>query len=697
MELSDYTKRVMLWRDSLTVMADTHFFEIMRMYLGEIKTPYNKQSLIDDLSGFLRNEDNQKNILKLLSENDIVILTSLTVLYEATQDKLAKFFEGTFSFAALYERLMNLEERLLIFRYIDKESKKTLFAINPFLENKLQVFLKKSLLFPQAQKQRTEMLPELVLSSNFLAAFFSFVEKNPDLCKTDGIFKKRVQARFTEIFPQYTSYDLFYKTLEASLNLGLIKKTNENYCLQKEALKSFSELSELMQYCYFVGALESFSLKKSIEQRAQLAFSLYSVLPETGFETSVLLRYAYFLQEEKEREGISGFAQKSRFEQLLAQAQKSTSNSHKDTNIDSLIENMKTFGLLYLAGLDDQENEILKKIPYTENQETKNFLHLDASFFISILPGYSLHTLLNLTQFMELRRFDVAMVYEITKQSCMKAFDEKLQPKDIIQRLQQVTCHEIPQNLVLSIEEWFQNYNSAFLYKGFVLKVNPDKKIYIESNTIFASHIVEELANGVYLLDFENDEKAAEVLEKSGLDFIGTTKKIEKTDRATFFKSLIFSKKDYAFTNENFTLPANEEDRALFFEEMRQHLENLNLTLEQKEGLLTRISRKIIVNPKQLRADSVKIEKIEANGMDFHGKIHVAETAIKTENLIELSYDDQNAENGLVVYLGLPLSLEKRAGDSFVKISLEPEKKLTVLSLGKARNVKRIRGSIFKS
>ena len=130
---------------------------------------------------------------------------------------------------------------------------------------------------------------------------------------------------------------------------------------------------------------------------------------------------------------------------------------------------------------------------------------------------------------------------------------------------------------------------------------------------------------------------------------------------------------------------------------MRQHLENLNLTLEQKEGLLTRISRKIIVNPKQLRADSVKIEKIEANGMDFHGKIHVVETAIKTENLIELSYDDQNAENGLVVYLGLPLSLEKRAGDSFVKISLEPEKKLTVLSLGKARNVKRIRGSIFKS
>lgn len=696
MELSNFTKRVMQWRDSLTTMIDVHFFELMRMYLGEIKTPYNKQSLIDELSTFLRNEDNQKNIVKLLSEKDIIILTSLTVLHETSLKKLATFFEGTFSFAALYERLMNLEERLLVFRSVDKETKTTLFIINPFFETKLQGLLKKSLLFPKAQKQDTERIPEVLLSANLLAAFFAFVEKNSELCKTDGIFKKRIQQKLDEIFAQCVDYELFYKILEASLNLGLIKKTDENYVVQQEKLQTFSQLSELMQYCYFTAALGSFSLKNTIEQRAQLAFALYHALPENGFETSVLLRYAYFLQEEKEKEGIAGFGKKSRFEQLLAHAQNTEQKAHTDQNLSFLIDNIKTFGLVYVAGYSEQGNEILKKIIFPENK-IQHSLHIDAGFFVNVLPGYSLNSLLKLTQFMELRRFDTVTVYEITKKSCMKAFDKKLTPQDIFERLTALSSHEVPQNILSSVEEWYQQYDSVSLYRGFVLKVNLEKKVYIESNKILSSHILEELAPGIFLLDFESDEQASEIIEKSGLDFIGNTKKIESPERKSFFRTLDCSKTEFSDFDDEMLLPASDEERAAFFDQMRQQLEGLQLSSEYKDCLLTRISRKIIVNPKQLRADSVKIEKLEASGMDFLGKIYVTENAIKTENLIELSYDDQNAENGLVVYLGLPLSLEKQIGDTFVKISLEPEKNLTVLSLGKARSVKRIRGAIFKN
>ena len=49
-------ENVILWRESLTTMKDTHFFDLLRMYLGEIKTPYNKQNLIENLSSFLRKE-----------------------------------------------------------------------------------------------------------------------------------------------------------------------------------------------------------------------------------------------------------------------------------------------------------------------------------------------------------------------------------------------------------------------------------------------------------------------------------------------------------------------------------------------------------------------------------------------------------------------------------------------------------------
>ena len=55
--LSEHAKRVMLWRESFLFLEENHFFEIMKMYLGEIKTPYNKQKLIANLEGFLHKKE----------------------------------------------------------------------------------------------------------------------------------------------------------------------------------------------------------------------------------------------------------------------------------------------------------------------------------------------------------------------------------------------------------------------------------------------------------------------------------------------------------------------------------------------------------------------------------------------------------------------------------------------------------------
>ena len=59
---SGNVENIMLWRESLSVMPDSHFFDLLRMYLGEIKTPYNKQNLIENLSSFLRKEDTKETI-----------------------------------------------------------------------------------------------------------------------------------------------------------------------------------------------------------------------------------------------------------------------------------------------------------------------------------------------------------------------------------------------------------------------------------------------------------------------------------------------------------------------------------------------------------------------------------------------------------------------------------------------------------
>ena len=118
-------QRIIDWRESFITLPDNHFFELIRMYLGEIHSPFNKQKLIEQLGAFLRKEENRRTIINLLSESDILILAAVYYIPNATTEKLSNFFDKTINFAKLYERLLNLEERLLIYRHGDKNTRKT--------------------------------------------------------------------------------------------------------------------------------------------------------------------------------------------------------------------------------------------------------------------------------------------------------------------------------------------------------------------------------------------------------------------------------------------------------------------------------------------------------------------------------------------------------------------------------------------
>ena len=52
------------WQEAISSLPDKQFFNTMRLYLGEIKTPYNKQRLIEQLAGFIKNPKNMSQIIK---------------------------------------------------------------------------------------------------------------------------------------------------------------------------------------------------------------------------------------------------------------------------------------------------------------------------------------------------------------------------------------------------------------------------------------------------------------------------------------------------------------------------------------------------------------------------------------------------------------------------------------------------------
>lgn len=129
------------------------FFELVRIYLGEVKTPYNKQKLAEEIGAFLRKKETRDSIVKFLDGTDIKILTAIKFLNEPDIEKLEKFFSSSIQQGDFYSAVASLEERLLIFS-VHVKNEKNLIKINPYLEDDLSGLLNlQNLISPENEKK----------------------------------------------------------------------------------------------------------------------------------------------------------------------------------------------------------------------------------------------------------------------------------------------------------------------------------------------------------------------------------------------------------------------------------------------------------------------------------------------------------------------------------------------------------------
>lgn len=697
MDLDPKVRRIIEWRESLAVLSDNHFFEIIRMYLGEIKTPFNKQKLIEELGAFIRKEETRRILISLLSETDMRMISAVKYISNATQEKLYSFFSGAYSFAQTYERLLNLEERLILYRKTDKDTGKTILRITPHLEEDLEPYAKQSVLLEPPEYAGLSYEPPSELSPELIAAFISFIHKNQDLCKADGTFKKRTKTELEKFFPGKT--ELLFNLTRAFVNLSLLRESGEGYEIDKKKFLSFARLDERLQRAYFCVAAHGRFSRNSLLRQAKLLLDTATSVPHGGFSRSIILRLAYLISEDQnDAPGISSFGEPSRFSSILNRAKDGVgaadeTSSDLSSILDRLIDCAALFGILTKKGTDVHGEAIF--VPgavFDEKEvfdETPKVLTVDAAFNVTVMPGLSLENLIPLMDFMELRHFDTAAVFEINRKSVMRGFDSGLSPDKIFSLLKKYSPYAIPQNLEISVEDWSRSYSSATIYKGYILQVSPENAAVIENNPAISQFISARLASGIYLLSVENDEQAARVIEKSGLDFIGKIKSPERSYESVGFPEFPPPQKSSRFDTDEQAKPASDRERAVHFETMLAELEKLNLPAEKKEGLEERIRHKIILSPVQLRADSVKYERIEAGGMDFSGKVHIVEGSISCDSMVELQFDNS-------VIVGLPISVTRTGTDATVLMEVMPERIEKVLSIGQAKFVRRIRGSVLR-
>lgn len=720
--MTDMAAKILLWRESLSVMPDHHFFEIIRMYLGEIKTPYNKQRLIEDLSAFLRKEDNKQMILKLLSKTDLELVTAVKEFSSATKDKLHALFSSSMTYAALYEQLMNLEERLVIYRHPDKDTGHVVFELNPLLEPVLLPLLNRNNLLPAAKLignsascgNSPEVTPCSRLSPEFLAAAYSFLLENPELCKADGSLKKRYEVVVQQVFPACSESNFFSLIVTALGNLSLIRMTDCGFSVKTKRWMQFAELDEASQYSYIAAAASGHFPRGVLQSYAQLVRDIVAEIPDSGFTKEVFLRNIFLHRELKTpaRTLHSG-----RFAAILQRAESREPSvfgaeyaadrpANYDTQFsssctdDTLFQVIEQLGLIYNAGTDADGNVVYMRTPLPEKTAPENpnsapYASIDSGFSLTVLPGLSIKKLLPLAEISVPVRFEKILQLEITKSAVMRSFDAGNTPALIEDSMREVLSHELPQNIMFSLADWYDGYNAASIFMGYVLKIQPEKDAIVEKNPEFAPYIRQKLAPGIFLLDFATRKEALSVIAESGLNFIGSIKDTRTEEEFPPFPRVYHTEArreqsgQSSRVNISSEVDAEAETTSGFIEKLNTIVDRMNLSVEQTEELKSRIQRRIIVNEKQLQAGSVRPEKNEASGMDFLGKIHVTEHAIASESLLNILYDS-------VTYLVQPVRVEKQNGDAILKALLQPDGTEKYFQIGRVQYLKRIRGSVFK-
>lgn len=679
-------EKVIEWREALVTLSDQHFFDLVRLYLGAIKTPFNKQRLIQDLSSFFRNEENKKKILENLDTFDIQILSAIRELSIPTQKNLVSFFAESCSYPELYDRLLNLEERLLIYR--KDESKNREYAINPLLESDLEPFIGSHFLIHPESTIDELSFPLTVNNFSYAAMYNYFFHTSVTIKNNVGLRKKDIDelSKLSPFFESNEDLFLFVRSLE---NLGMLNQDDDTIIVHKARWVWFAQLDSTAQIAWLVAGMCLFSSREQLYRTAQTYYTFLLALDtQRVYSKASAQRLLFLIQEENKDMPFIGV---TRFYNIV-QSQKETDSLVKD--IDVLATFIK-IGALVSAKEGLCKNAALIKQPVGSAEQAQ--LIVSPSLSITFFPGFPLEPLIDLVSFMEMREVQIASVFEISRKACMQAFAYGMSPTMILEILKKFSKQDIPQNVEFSVHDWYRAYAAFSLDFGFVLQVEESKRFAFEKNEVFLPIIKKKLADGVYLLANISHDRIDAVFKEAGFDAapslptFGTPQNLGPMIPLKVQNNRFKSAKKIGFKHE-------QNDSVDFRENLYAELKNLKFSKDISEVLESRIKRKIIINKNQLVEESVRLEKVEASGMDFLGKLRLVEQAIAQKSLLEIELEkEQTASEKIetLTVLGLPLGITKVVGDAILTLVLEPNKTEFQVSLGRALYIRRIRGSIF--
>ena len=618
------------WKNNLLNLPDSIFFEIMRNYLGDLKTPFNKHDLMRSLATLVSRKEIRDQIFSLIDDDDSRLLTAIALLNASAIDELYEFTKQYYSFLELHNRIANLQERLLI--CIED---RRLIKINPIFEEELRSgYLDSSRIFSSLSVTETSGTPWL--NEQLLSAFISFVSSNKNILSKNGNSRKKAESRFASIFPSLVKIDhsdpivFLVNVLET---LGFISSTETDMKLNIHKIESFGQYS-IDERTILIAAAAAAAYQENIHPEIEAVAAFMSTLfnslkPGSRLHKHDLNSFFYLIKRKSETR-LTG-----------------------KLNNELLIEALSFCGFIIK---DDDFRQFDPGKSYISDEK----LRIQSNFEISAPAGFPFADEITAAICSEIVNYDITRTYELKKTSYAAALDSGLKPEKILPGLKETSTGEIPQNLLFSLKAWEKEYYSINLNYGIVMTVDKSRLPLIQHSPTLREFITASPAPGVFILDPEKEQLWRKAFAEAGFDMLPKIVSVhpKEENEGPPINDFKYSISDDSV--ETFRGNFKPQTEAVITA-MNEKISRMSIPAEHKQKLEARSRKKLILSESQLKTSNKPEERGEAGGLDHRAKIRLTERALELDNLLEVTTArDLELEKRLIK----PLKLSKSESET---------------------------------
>lgn len=664
--MSSVRSQVERWERALSVLDDAVFLDLAKNFIGKIPTPFHKPQITDRLTTLFSSSEFLDQLEARLSKLDRRILAGAVLLGSASQDELCSIFMGEHDYVHLQQNVVNLEERLLLVP--DPDATSLALMINPLVAHRL---IHRSL-------RLTDLVPSPMMTNDDLP--FSVVPVDRRIIRALASLHIHGslgnQERSERLLASRYAQPVFGASDASQLERLY---TYDRLLFQEQAIRIKGKRTSVDVHAIaHLLALDEHQLRWLLFQasweRVMKRSDIRSL--RLWFDTFLLLLEHIPVFDE------SGLAR------LCTLALLRTGLRVED--LGQLIGILRAAGIGVYPPASPENGKVIAMQPQLDSDLTISFTE--------DVPPVSHDDILHVIALV--RKVDVVTTYEIHKSTILRAFDSNLSVQIILRYLDGLT-HKVPEHLKRLIHQWHDEFNAIAIYDGILVKTDDRLGRIITALPALQEHLVTMIDEHIFLFNRDTEPQWRDILADTGIGVLPSSIGSRPVTESIVHEEGPHLDADFSSQELRRDLellaksegPCSTED-ADFTKHLRSAIMERELKAPEREELLARLERKLILVPSQISASDGRTQTMEASGFDYQGKVNLSKSAVNSPHvLLELHILDDDGETQ--VYLSEVKEFIKDAKDSAIRVRLLPHGEEKVIPIGKVFRMRKLRRSIF--